>query len=76
MKISVPEPPRPSENFSATVKCRTCAYHRPSTEEEDEMAIDYFHEHPLPHPCHERKNGIACVGSMDSLERLTEWRRA
>lgn len=65
----------PSHNFSSKGKCKTCAYHKKSTTDEDQMTIDYFMEHPLPHQCHEVRYGFACYGSMIALERLTEWRR-
>jgi len=60
--------PENSKVFTAKVKCKTCAYRTPSTLDEDEMGFWYFKEQPIPHPCHERKKGIACVGSMEKHE--------
>jgi hypothetical protein len=60
----------PVTKFNAKEKCKTCAYHRPSSAEEDEMTIAYWHDHPVPHQCHERQNGWACKGAVESCIRL------
>lgn len=65
----------PVVNFKTPKKCKTCAYHVKSTEDEDYMTVCYFNEHPLPHNCHERCNGMACLGSMEKLEELKLWTR-
>lgn len=60
----------PITKFNLTEKCKTCAYHREPTTEDDEMTIAYWHETSVPHQCHERQNGYACVGAMESCKRL------
>lgn len=60
----------PVTKFNLKTKCKTCAYHTASTPDEDEMTIAYWHEHPLPHQCHERQDGFACVGAMEACRRL------
>ena len=60
----------PVTKFHLTTKCDTCAYHRPSTADDDEMTIAYWHEKPVPHQCHERQNGFACVGAVAACKRL------
>ena len=60
----------PVTKLHTKTKCRSCAYHRPSTPEEDEMTIAYWHELPLPHQCHERQKGWACKGAVDACKRL------
>lgn len=50
--------------------CGSCAYRSPSTPDEDEMTKWYHAERPLPHPCHERKNGWACKGNVDKFKQL------
>ena len=66
---------RKNPNFKCKKKCKTCGYHTPSTKDEDDMSADYFAEVPLPHRCHERNKNFACVGSMETLERLGLWER-
>jgi hypothetical protein len=61
---------QPVTDFSQVEKCKTCAYHTPSSPDEDEMTIDYWHDNPVPHRCHERRGKIACVGAMESCRRL------
>ena len=60
----------PVTKFNLTEKCGTCAYHTECSPDEDEMTKWYWAEHPLPHQCHERSNGYACVGAMESAKRL------
>lgn len=60
----------PVIDFTAKRKCKTCAYHTPSSPEEDEMTLLYWLEKPCPHQCHERRNGFACVGAMEACEKL------
>lgn len=60
----------PVIKFNLKNKCKTCAYNRPSTPEDDEMTVAYWHEKPVPHQCHERQNGFACVGAMAACKRL------
>jgi hypothetical protein len=66
-KINIPTG---THRLDTPTKCKTCAYHTPSTEDEDEMTKMYHAEKPLPHPCHERKNGWVCKGSLESFQRL------
>lgn len=66
----IKELPVPTNRIDTKSKCRTCAYHNPSTEDDDFMTKCYWSEHPVPHPCHERRNGMACRGAVDAFKRL------
>lgn len=59
-----------TSRYDTPSKCKTCAYHKPSTPDEDEMTRMYHAECSRPHPCHERQKGYACKGSMESFTRL------
>lgn len=69
-RIKVSELGIPSNKFTTKTMCPTCAYKTQPSPEEDEMTILYWREHPRPHPCHERQNGWACKGALDSFKRL------
>jgi hypothetical protein len=69
-RIPKAQPVTPSRDFSARTMCRTCAYRTPSSPEEREMSGWYFDESRYPHPCHERKSGVACVGAMLVCEEI------
>lgn len=71
MKIPiVPNDPMGTSNLSTKSKCKTCAYHTKSTTDENEMTVAYWHEKPVPHRCHERKNGMVCKGALDKFKEL------
>jgi hypothetical protein len=69
----IPRPvnlPKPTSDLSTKGRCKTCAYYKPCTPEEDEMARWYWEEKPVPHPCHERQGGMVCKGALDTFNRL------
>lgn len=76
-KFKIPKPiaPPSTNNFDTTEKCKSCAYRNPPTVEDIECTKMMYHEHPCPHPCHEKKNGTVCFGSMEDFEKHTPWRR-
>lgn len=50
--------------------CRSCAYQTPSTPDEELMTKWYHAEHAMPHPCHERRNGWVCKGSLNQFKSM------
>lgn len=72
MKFIIPKVviPRSTDKSNSFGMCGSCAYRFPCTKEEDEMTVGYYLEVPLPHPCHELRDGTACFGCEETFQRL------
>lgn len=70
MKIPIAKIPLPTSDLSTKTMCKTCAYKVPTSKDEDQYTIDGWSSIGIPHPCHERQNGMVCKGALDQFKRL------